>query len=1155
MKTCRFALLFSLFAALFLCISVASAQTLTTGDVTGIVTDTTGAVVPGVTVTIRFVDTNETRTATTNEKGEYHFALLQPGDYVLSAAKGSLRSEPQKFTLLLGQEQPVNLVMKVQGTQQLVEVNAQTTAVDTENANRTTSLTTAQVVDLPAPGGDLTTLAMTTPGIRVNIQGGSGNMNAEGIPGVSILFTLNGADVMDPYNNLNNSGASNNLLGQNEIAEAAVVLNAYSAQYGRMAGGQENLIGKAGTNSFHGNLLYNYNDRILNANDFFNNASGTPKGIAISNQYGGSIGGPVWFPKIYNGKNKTFFFFDREGLRYVLPTSSTVSIPSQPFEQYVLAHIPAASVPLYQDAFNLYNNAIGIGRAVPVTNGPGILQDASGNLGCGSKGTFSGTPVGNGTYFGKAPAGSGATAIPCALAFQTNVSQLNTEDLLIARVDQNITDKQKLNFRYEYDWGIQATAASPIAAVFNSVSSQPQHLGQFNYTYVISPTIVNSFIGAASWYSAIFGVADFAKTTSLIPERFTFSDGGAGASGGLATVGANFPTGRNVGQAQAIDDFSWILGRHTIKLGANYRYNKITDTSIASTSQVGTYAFSDLADFAAGTVAAATSKALASSFTQAYPLLFAAHIRLYSLNFYGQDEWALTKNLKLTFGYRFERDGNPACVDNCFARLNTQFGTIGYQGGANTPYNQSITTGLHNAYQSLEAMIPEPRFGFAWTPFGPNHMVIRGGVGLFANLFAGSVASSVFNNAPNKFTPSVPFGNVGFATDPTSGAYSAAASAAAFESGFAQGFTLTQIQAALGKIKFTPPGYYSPPQEFVAPKVWEWSFEIQQPLTAHNVLDVTYAGNHGYDQAINNYWPNFYVNTSNYPNGFGGLPTTPLDPRFYAVDQVLTSGYSNYDGLTAQVRHSFSYGFQGQIGYTWSHALGTAYASTTLLLNPNNLRYQYSNLPFDTRHQLTGDMVWNSPRLSNRALNLIAGGWTLGAKLYLYSGSPINITNSAIPAKLNSLYNSTSNYTIEADLLAPYSAYLENTHCGKSTVNTPCFVNTQFAAAPGNSYGDTSIQTDFGNIPPNSFYGPGYFDIDTQLLKNFHITERVTFGLSAQAYNVLNHPNFLNPSGSVTSGAFGKITLTASPPTSPYGSFQGSAVSGRVLVVGAKFNF
>ncbi len=288
-----------------------------------------------------------------------------------------------------------------------------------------------------------------------------------------------------------------------------------------------------------------------------------------------------------------------------------MSIPSPQFEQYTLAHIPAASVPLYTSIFNLYNDAPGISRAVPVTAGSTVLQDK--NLGCQTQGSFAGTPAPGGGTFG--------VNVPCALAFGTNVSQLNTEDLLIARVDQNIGDKQKLNFRYEYDWGVQATAASPINPVFNSVSTQPQDQGQFNYTYVISPTIVNSFIGAASWYTAIFGVANFPAAQALIPERFTFADGGASGSTGFATVGASLPTGRNVGQGQAIDDFSWVLGRHTIKLGGNYRYNKITDTSIASGSVEGTYSIQDLADFAAGSVGPVSKSALASSFTQSYPLL------------------------------------------------------------------------------------------------------------------------------------------------------------------------------------------------------------------------------------------------------------------------------------------------------------------------------------------------------------------------------------------------------------------------------------------------------------------------------------------------------------------------------------------------------
>ncbi len=167
------------------------------------------------------------------------------------------------------------------------------------------------------------------------------------------------------------------------------------------------------------------------------------------------------------------------------------------------------------------------------------------------------------------------------------------------------------------------------------------------------------------------------------------------------------------------------------------------------------------------------------------------------------------------------------------------------------------------------------------------------------------------------------------------------------------------------------------------------------------------------------------------------------------------------------------------------------------------------------------------------------------------------MTNSAIPGKINNLYS--SSITMLADAIAPSTL---NTSCGRSTVNTACFTASQFGVAAGGT-ASPLVQTDFGNMPPDSFYGPAYFDIDTQLMKSFKLGEHATFTLGAQAYNVLNHPNFLNetstessaPAVSVTSGSLGKIISTASPPTSIYGSFQGSAVSGRVLVVSGKFNF
>ena len=1102
-------------------------QTLTTGDISGTVADASGAVVPNVTVTLKATATDSSRTTVSNGAGQYRFSLLEPGGYTISAATAGLKSSVTKLDVLVGQNVEVNLGLTVQGMQEVVEVQAEAALLQTENANLTTAFSTQQVVDLPMAGGDITTLAMTVPGVRVNVKGGSGNMNANGVPSSSMLFTLNGADVMDPYNNLNNSGASNNLLGANEVAEAAVILNAFSAQYGRMAGGQENIVGKSGTNAFHGTLYNDYNSQLFNARDFFAAQTGSPKTRSDAHQYGAGGGGPI-------KKNKLFFYANTEGLRYVLPASTLITLPSPQLLNYALAHVPAAALPLYQDAANLYKGAPGAAIAVP----------ASGNkLGCQTNGTFAGTPDGNGGTFG--------TTTPCAVVYTQGNNQLNTEGLFIARGDYNINEKQKINARYEYDWGVQATGTSPIAPAFNSVSSQPQHAGQLNHSWVISPTLVNNFIGAASWYTAIFGVADFSKVQALMPERFSFSDGG-GSAGGITGVGsgggqgtAGVPNGRNVGQLQLIDDLSWTRGRHTLKTGLNYRFNKVTATNLSSGTVAGTYSFADLTDFATGKI---NSTGKGSSFSQSFTQLAAAHVRAYSLNFYVQDEWNVTKNLKLTYGMRFERDGNPACLDNCFARMNQEFGLTGYQGGASIPYNQTITTGLRNAYGGLESVIPEPRFSFAWTPFGNGKTVIRGGVGLFANLFAVSVANNIDTNAPSVFTPSVTTGEVGQISDPNSSLSAAYASAAAFQNGFTKGYTLAQLQAALPPgVTFAKPGFYSTPQNFVAPKFLQWNFEIEHPITPRNVLSVTYTGNHGYDESLSNANANSFVSpTSTYAaSGYGGLPVgTAPDPRFLTVTQVLTSGKSNYDALIVQIRHSMSHGFQAQMGWTWSHALGNV-----AVYDPNNIHLGYGPLSFDTRHMLTGDLLWDSPRFTNPALQWLAGNWTLGAKFYAYTGSPFSVTNSALSARINSGGGIGNSFL--ADLVDPGAL---SVHCSETNVitpggpaATPCLTAAQFAG--------TTVQKDFGNTAPNMFRATGYFDIDMRVIKNIPLKERVKLGVGAQFYNIFNHPNFANPSGTVTSSALGTISATVVPPTSIYGSFQSGTVSGRVVVVTARLNF
>ena len=791
----------------------ALAQTITSGTVVGTVTDPTGAVIPGATVTITHEATGAARNAVTNDTGQYRFPFLKPGDYLILAHSPGLKDSSSRFNLLVGQEQAVNLTLSVQESQQTVEVTTGATLIQTENANSATSYGEKEVANMPVNGGDITNIAFTTPGLKLNVGGGNTNFNVNGLPFSSALFTMNGADITEPYNLNNKSGASNNTLGANDIAEAAVILNAFSAQYGRMAGAQVNYITKSGTNAFHGNLAENYNDAILNANDFFNNATNTPRGRSVANQYAASLGGPIL-------KNKIAFYVNTEGLRYALPSSGIVSLPSPQLQQYVLSHVPAASVPLYQDLFSLYNGAPGISRAVLVTTGTGLLQDGTGNLGCGKQ-KFAGTYVNgvSGPRFG--------IDTPCAVAFGTNTSNVNTESFVSGRLDYNLSDKQKIYFRISEDWGLQASSTSPISPELNKLSDQPWIIPQINYTYVITPRLVNNFVASGNWYSVITGVPDFQKAYSLLPEAFTISDGGANG-GGFAPVSAALPTGRRGQQVQIIDDLSWNHGRHTIQAGINDRNNRVTDSSIASASVVGSYTFNDLTDFAVGVVNRTNT---GSKFTQAFPLLQAAHVRLNSLNLYAQDEWNLAQNIKLTYGIRFERNGNPSCQENCLSRLNTEFLASGYQAGANVPYNTTIVTGLNKTYPNLEAVVPEPRFGIAVTPFGRGKTVIRGGIGLFANTFAGNVAANIFGNSPNKFTPTVNFGNVGLASDAGSSQAAAIASNQVFQNGFSQGLTLSQLQAGLGKVPFATPTYYVTPNDFKTIKVLEWSFEIEQPLT------------------------------------------------------------------------------------------------------------------------------------------------------------------------------------------------------------------------------------------------------------------------------------------------------------------------------------
>jgi len=1127
------------------------AQTLTSATVVGTVKDATGAVVPNATVRIRQPETDAISTTVTGASGRYRFPFLKPADYDITAEAGALQAAPVQIHLLVGQEQSVNLTVAVKAVQQTVEVDTSAGILQTENGNDLTDYSQQYIENTPVNGGDITNIAFSTPGVRLNVGGGNANFNVNGLPFNSVLFTVNGADIVEPYNNNNKSGSSNNTLGANDVAEASVITNAYSAQYGREAGAQVNYISKSGTSHFHGNLVENYNGDILNANDWFSNLKGTPRGKAVANQFAGSIGGPVILPKLGNLKDRFTFFFNYEGLRYSLPTGGTVSLPSQALQTYVLANVPASALPYYQAVFNLYNQAPGLSRAVPVTN-TGLYADP--NQGCGKAATnglsgkyLSGT---SGQFFGmQTVGGQPVYGVSCAVAYGTNTSSINTEYYVDGRVDWNINAKQKAYFRISRDAGIQASSTSPINPLFNGRSPQPWVIPQINHTYTITPSLVNNFILNGNYYSVVGG-ANTPAQLALIPLSISVSGAGA-SSGGFPTLSPSLNTGRIGQQLGIIDDISWEHGHHTLQFGVNNRENRISSTANLS-GTLPSYSFGNLTDWATGTVTDAAYNS-PNSFSQAFPLQPHVHIRVDSLGFYGQDEWKILKNLNLTYGARFEYQGNPWCKENCYSRANAPFLSSSYQAGSAVPYNATLQNGFNKDFVQLEGIVTEPRFGFAYSPLGEGKTVVRGGIGLFANTFTASITSNIYGNSPNKFTPTVKTGTVGLAPTVGSSQVTAIASNTAFQAGFANGDTLAQLQAAVGAgVTFATPSLYVNPTRFHTNKVLEWSLEVEQPLTKHDVATLSYAGNHSYNYFLTNSSANGYAST-----GYGGLPTTIPDSRFASVTQGFDTGYSNYDGLTFVERHAFAHGFQASGSYTWSKslALTSIYNPTLYSLGaPGTIRKKsdsYGPTAFDTRHNFSADFVYSTPKFSKALYQNTLGGWKLGGKIYLYSGRPFSVTDSLISAKSAGSFSNTTSSTVLADLINPAAL---GRHCTRSYLNVgsgsaSCFASTDFAPATG-----AGAQTDWGNTKPNSFRGPGFASISAQLGKTFSVTESTHFELGADAYNLFNHPNFGLPASDVgASSGFGEITATQASPTSIYGTGQGSLVSGRVLVVFGKF--
>lgn len=1123
----------------------AAAQNATTGAISGTVTDPSNAVVGNAAVTLTSAETGTSASTLSTSTGAYSFPLLGPGRYKVAVKQQGFRTTEQTATVAVGQTTTVNIQLLVGQGSEIVEVTGAIPLIQTEDANISTTFTAKQVDLLPNGGNDLTAVANTAPGVQINTSsgGGYGNFTAFGLPATSNLFTVNGNDENDPYLNLNNSGATNLLLGKNEIQETSVVSNGYTGQYGRMAGAQVDYATKSGTNAWHGNLMYYFNSGGLNSNDWFLNQSKTPLPQENNNQWAASIGGPI-------KKDKLFFFFDTEGLRYILGTSQLVVVPTPAFASAVVANLPANSAalsgssltnsaPFYTQMFNTFDAAPGISRAVPVDNS----FDTTNNLGCGDLNVggnfltglaqFGGLPTTSNSAYG---ANNGGGGLPCSEQFHSNAGQLSHEYIIATRVDWNVSDNDKLNFRFRADRGLQATFTDPISPTFNAISGQPQDEGQMNWTHTFGPRVLNSFLMSGLYYSAFFKSPNQSAATALFPYSMLNFDTSTWSS--LGGENYAFPQGRNVTQAQFVDDLSISRGAHELKVGVNFKRLDITDGIFGARAVTPLTEVVSTTDLVSGFI---------DVFAQRFPTKLEQPIAMYSVGLYAQDQWRVNRQLKLTLTLRADRNSNAVCQTNCFSTLAAPFDHVTHD--PNTPYNQLIKANQHTAFPNIQRVVMQPRFGFAWSPMGRSSTVVRGGVGLFSDLYPGTIVDNFARNSPslNSFT----LGGLPFSPDEGASSAQAVITSAntIFNSNYASGGNAASFLAA-APAGARVPNFNSVVNTLKNPTYLEWNLELQQSLGRKTSFDVNYVGNRGYDEFVTGAWLNSWSS-----GGFASLPSSVPDNHFRVVTQLYNTGSSSYHGLTGTVKERFTAGFTGTFNYTWSHAIDDVsnggvlpYSLNDSFLNqidPSSLRrLNRGNADYDVRHNISANYVWELPFKAKGMMNKVASGWSLSGTIFWRTGYPYTVQDGAAPlGAVSGLHNATS-LTILPDFLG--GSIPSCTYPGRGTP-IQCLSNSQFTGV--------GAETDFGNIPRNSFRGPRYFNTDLSILKNIPITERVSFGIGANAYNVLNHASFANPIHDISAGNFGQIASTVEPPTSPYGAFVGSAVSGRLLQVHARLTF
>ncbi len=1061
------------------------AQNTNSGDIRGVVTDATGAVIPGATVKVEDVDKGITHIYTTDGAGLYDTGSIVPDNYLITITAAGFQTYVRGPITLRVETVAINAQLAVGAATQEVVVKTDVPLLKTETGAQTNTLESKQLLQLPQVGADWQNFVQLLPGASsVNYRTGQ-------------TASINGNL---PYNTVLADGATTTLpMSQNSdvmvletVAEVKIDTSAFSAEYG-IGGATFNQISKGGTNQFHGAGYEYFQNNALNAANYAFGAQ-TTVGLVRYNNFGFAIGGPIW-------KDKIFFYFNYD--KTINPGSASTGFENVPTAALLSGDF--TGFPTIYDPTTQTVDASGVVHRQSFAAEYGNGNKIPANL-------IDPVAAAISKYYPAPNTGSGITN-----NFFYNVPSSNPFTKYFGRLDWNINPSNHIiisetesdNPAQYHNQGI-----CPINCQSGDVSRDN---AQVSWVWTISPNLINEarmgFTDQLNFFEPYsLGQGFPAKLGWQFAKADTFPDVQISGNGNFYELQ---PASNAVYKEFVFDPsdvVSLIRGRHVLHFGGEFLINRADSTAWGNLN-AGQMGYTGA--FTSSTNGDTTTGMGFADFLLGYTNYWNANVspewggRLKSPQLFVQDDIKLRPNLTINAGLRWqgmtgwhEVKGNQASFDPTVT--NPANGSLGAMWYGVTKANGRDSLQAPNWSTWL------PRFGFSYA-YKPT-TVVRGGIGLYGYTWSDDTYGAGMGSA---------FGSHGSLSDSTTGSYpvvilSSNGSTANQPSG-------KSVNSSYLASPTTPDAYNgtNPPayQEYhtPVPKILEWNFEVQQQLTPTMIATMAYVASHGHNLL-------FPVDINQVPEGSLGpndQASRPY-PLFLGINSGSGAGgtnnaVSNYNSLQATIQQRLTRGLEFNANYVWSHMLDTI-DSSGWGSSAGNLYYQRSYNPganygasnFDVRNSFKTAVLYDLPLgkgrqflNSNPFLDLLVGGWQIAPTIVWTSGSPYTVNM----ATDNSFSLAGNNQQYPNQVGSPIPAQRDLNHW----FNTAAFV--QPAAGT------------FGDTQRNNLYGPGFFLFNAALGKTFHIPwENMGVEIRASANNVINRPSFAAPNSTINSGSEGTIT-------------------------------